>query len=59
MCVCVVLGVCCESVVCGKELCVFMWRGHGVCVDDGECTAAWCVQVKRMIRGIGNVLCST
>ena len=44
---------------------MFVWRVHGVCVSicvcgvDGVWMVAWCVQVKRMIRGSGNVLFST
>ena len=30
-----------------------------MCGVGGVCTVVWCVQVKRMIRGIGNVLFST
>ena len=29
-----------------------------MCVVDGVCTVAWCVQVKRMIGGTGNMLFS-
>ena len=49
-CVCVVMCSVCVHGVC---VCV------GVCGVGGVCTVAWCVQVKRMIGGIGNVLCST
>ena len=30
-----------------------------MCSVGGVCTAAWCVQIKRMIEGIGNMLLST
>ena len=50
LCVCVFVCLCVECTlnVCGT-VCVSMC-GCGV---DGVCTVAWCVQVKRMIRGIG------
>ena len=63
-------GVCCESVVClcgectlnvcCKVLCACLCGVCTVCVCvvDGVCTVAWCVQVKRMIGGTGNMLFS-
>ena len=57
-CVCVfsvscVFGLCCQSVV--SVVLVFAWRVHGV----RGVLMAWFVQVKRMIRGLGNMLFST
>ena len=49
VCVWFLLSKCCEGCV---RVCVAV---HGVC----GVLMAWCVQVKRMIRGIGNMLFST
>ena len=43
----------CVCVACARCVC------RCVCGGGGVCTVAWCVQVMRMIRGIGNVLFST
>ena len=52
VCVCVrVLCVCsCDVCVCVHVLCVYVHAG---------CAWGWCVEVKRMMRGIGNKLFST
>ena len=63
LCVSCVFGVCCASVVCVSCVCVACCTvnvcGKVLCGVDGVCTVAWCIQVRRMIRGIGNVLFST
>ena len=54
LCSCVFV-LCCQSVV--SVVFVFVWHLHR-CVCVGV-LVAWCVQVKRMMRGIGNMLFST
>ena len=65
---CVLCGVCkvlcvCVCVCLGGAVLVHGARCtvHGVRVGVGVCVVlvAWCVQVQRMIRGVGNVFFST